>query len=395
MFEGQTSIEALVFRITRRFLTAFIGSIMLFLVIALGLAFFFYIDESTTVQGTIEPSAYSFIRPQISGRIKEVFVSGGEYVEKGKLLAEMDDVDQKTDFYKVTEDLEIAKNNLFNAEQELKLLRLNNANQIEQAQVSLKRAQIELENEVSINNLSKAVYSEISKELKLADPKQEPLELRRKKLTVEQAELSLKVAEDDKAKEVLKQIVVENLRIAVAKTERELEFTQDKIRKTRICAPTNGYVLTSDIEKLKGSFATEGQNLFRIGNFSNWIAKIYLAEQHLPRIKKGQRAKLYIKAYPYERYRVFNGKVEEVSLSPSSTNANNPIPKSQGMAMYPAVVSIQEPGVINSQERLTLYDGLVADVKIMIKKEKILSALKDKLFFTSAKLKNIPLHGSK
>lgn len=395
MFEGQNSIEALVFKITRRFLAIFVATIMFFLVIVLGLVFFFYIDESTTVQGTIEPSVYIFVRPQTSGTIKEVFVSGGEYVEKGNLLAEMDDVNQKADLYKITEDLEIAKNNLFNAEQELKLLRLNNANQIEQAQVSLKQAQMELENEVSINNLSKAVYGEMSKELKLTDPKQEPLELRRKKLTVEQAELNLKVAQDDKTKEVLKQIEVENLGRTVSKTDRELEFIRDKLEKTKIYSPTDGYMLTSDIEKLKGSFVTEGENLFKIGDFSNWIAKIYLAEQHLPKIKKGQRAKLYVRAYPYERYRVFNGTVEDVSLSPTSMNGNNPIPKSQGMAMYLAVVSIQDPIVINGQEKLTLYDGLAADVKIIIKKEKILSALTDKLFFTSAKLKNIPLHGSK
>lgn len=392
MLEGQNSIEAVVFKITRRFLTAFISTLILFLLVAVGFVFFFYIDESITVEGVIEPSVCLFVKPGTSGIIKEVFVNDGEYVEKGRLLAEIDDADLRINLDKLTEDLEIAKNNLINAKHELELLRVANLNRIEQAKVSLKQAQIELENESSIVNLSKSIYSERIKEMNLTDPKQEPLELRKRRIAVEQAELDLKVSQDEKAKETLKQIEVENLGKTVSKTESEIAFIQGKLGETKICAPADGYLLTSDVEKLKGSYVTEGQNLFRIGNFSTWITKAYVAEQNLPRIRKGQKAKLYIKAYPYERYKIFNGVVEEISFSSQTANANNPMLNFGGTAFYLVVISIQDPVINDGLEELSLYDGLLANVKIIMKKERILSALLDKLFFTSAKLKNTPLH---
>ncbi|MEW6104638.1 MAG: biotin/lipoyl-binding protein, partial [bacterium] len=118
----------------------------------------------------------------ISGILKDVFINEGDYVNPGELLGIIDDEDMKANLLKIEKELEISKNNLTAAEQELKLLKLSNENSLREAEINLKQAQAELENQIKIQEASKTIYAQTAKELNLPSPKEEPYELRNKKM---------------------------------------------------------------------------------------------------------------------------------------------------------------------------------------------------------------------
>ena len=46
---------------------------------------------------------------------------------------------------------------------------------------------------------------------------------------------------------------------------------------------------------------------------SGWQARVTVGERDVPRVKTGQRVRLYIHAFPHLEYNIFSGRVEEVS----------------------------------------------------------------------------------
>jgi multidrug resistance efflux pump len=93
------------------------------------------------------------------------------------------------------------------------------------------------------------------------------------------------------------------IRAAVAQLEQaELELSY-----ASVVAPVNGYV--TDLDLSPGSYASVGQPVLSLVNTDSWRVEAYYKETQLERIRPGQRAVVYLPAYPGVR---FQGSVQGI-----------------------------------------------------------------------------------
>lgn len=394
--EQQTSVRERLRIMTGRFTSIFLLFFAALMVLSLVLACLFYTYESVEMEGRIEPSKSAAVRAKISGTLSEVLVSGGEQVPEGRVLAVFDDIEVRAAATRAELELEISRDKLTQSREELRSLKATNEGKRQDAQLNLRSAKTELDLQLRIWEATKAIHHGDSKTSDTGQEAEEPLELRAKRIAFERAQLSVKNAERASADERIKQAEIASVEKSTIKLEAELESAQSRLAKTEITAPLGGYVLGSDLFSLKGAFVTEGQTLFRIGDLSGWVVKAYVAEDDMPKIRIGQQATLYVRAYPYEEFRSLIGEVADVSNSSVSSSAEGSNSTGSGVkALYAVSVKVTGMQGSSNDDEIRLYDGFMARVKVTTKKDRIVSFLLDKLFSTAGKLKSLPVQTTK
>ncbi|HCR17220.1 MAG TPA: hypothetical protein DIU35_07025 [Candidatus Latescibacteria bacterium] len=89
-------------------------------------------------------------------------------------------------------------------------------------------------------------------------------------------------------------------RITILHEERSHILRQ--LSKSRIYSPSEGTVLTNEIEKREGDLIRGGETLLEIAPLGSWCAKVLIREFDIPKVRKGQSAKLYVEASPHMEY---------------------------------------------------------------------------------------------
>ncbi len=75
-----------------------ISAICLFVVVALGWAYFGYIDIVAVAQGKFQPTGrVNVVQPVETGKVRAIHVSNGSVVKEGQVLVEMDPTDAQSD----------------------------------------------------------------------------------------------------------------------------------------------------------------------------------------------------------------------------------------------------------------------------------------------------------
>jgi multidrug resistance efflux pump len=93
------------------------------------------------------------------------------------------------------------------------------------------------------------------------------------------------------------------IRAAVA----QLEYAELQRSYATVVAPVNGYV--TDLTLSLGSYANIGDPMLSLVNTDSWRVVAYYKETQLERIRPGQRARVYLPAYPGVR---FEGRVQGI-----------------------------------------------------------------------------------
>ncbi len=94
---------------------------------------------------------------------------------------------------------------------------------------------------------------------------------------------------------------LDQAQLALDDSTRELAFTE-------VRAPISGIVTERSVNL--GDFVSVNQPLFRIVDFSSIVARIYVPEQELPRLKRGQAVRLTADALGG---RMFSGEIDRIS----------------------------------------------------------------------------------
>lgn len=71
----------------------------------------------------------------------------------------------------------------------------------------------------------------------------------------------------------------------------QIELIKDQIKKSIICSPINGTVLTKYMEK--GELAVQGKALFKVADMENIYLRAYITADQLTTLKIGQEVKVY------------------------------------------------------------------------------------------------------
>jgi HlyD family secretion protein len=233
------------------------------------------ITSTVRAPGKIRPETKVEISARLPGQIVELPVREGEWVEKGQLLLQLD----KSEY----------------------------AAQVEQRRAALANAKASLSLYQASFDQAKSVYErkKTLSEKNLASP--EELESARTQFDVQAAQ-------------------VEAAKQGVAEATAGLKIAQDDLKKTTFVAPQAGVVSQLNVEKgeivVVGTMNVPGTVIMTVADLAHMQVECDVDETDVVSIKKDQRAKVYVDAFPDT---VLDGTVVEIGSSGKRTAATGEV----------------------------------------------------------------------
>ncbi|WP_299011276.1 HlyD family secretion protein [uncultured Shewanella sp.] len=264
----------------------------------------------------------SHISTQVPGYITQIFVSDNQHVEKGQLLAQLEDDQYRAKVNKSQASVDSAVAGLSTLAAKVNLQQAL----ITQAQASVRaakaenvRAKQQLEREVQLkaksyssqDNVDQMRAASLSAKAHLAEAKA-ALVAKQRELTVYQAQ---------------KQEAEANLQQANA----ALELDQIKLKDTQIRAPFSGII--GKRGALAGQFVLPGQSLYSlVPDGAVWITANF-KETQIQRMLPGQSVQVHLDAFPDK---TFMGSID--SLSPASGSQFSLLPAENATGNFTKIV---------------------------------------------------------
>jgi len=243
--------------------------------------------------GFIQPKRKVDISADISGRVTELNVEEGQWVNAGDVLLRID----PTSF-----EANVRRSNASVAQARA---------QAAQARANLTRAESELER------------------AELLAPQQliSPAELEQARTQVMVARAQMEAAE-----------------YGVAQAEAGLAEAMEQLRKTTISAPMSGQVTRLNIEvgetAIVGTMNNPGSLLLTIADLSEMEARVRVGETDIPSIKLGDSASVRIDAFPGQ---VFSGKVTRIGNSAVNAPTGQSSTQAAQAIDFEVIVTLDKP----------------------------------------------------
>jgi HlyD family secretion protein len=249
------------------------------------------LEEATKYVGTTFPVREVSLRSRVEGQLLDVTADVGDQVEQGQVLARIDD--------------SISQATVAEAEAEVAALQsevasltadVNDARaQVQQAQLELKQAQSDAARTSQL--FQQGAISEQEAELDRTE-----VGTAKQRLQSAQQQVTNRSSA----------VVAAQRRVAV----QEAIVAQEQQRQsfTLLTSPVTGSVLERILEP--GDLAQPGDEVLRLGDFSQIQVRVQISELELAKIRSGQTAQVQLDALPEE---TLTGKVTQISLAADAT----------------------------------------------------------------------------
>lgn len=288
------------------------GVITLLFVIALLIVITVKIDVTIDAEGQLEPTNLFYVNSPLNGEIKKIFVKGGDVFKKGGPLVQFDSVKLCDQVEKLVRDMSIKK---INYEMKIKSIpyeKTQNVIQIKKAEAQLLKAKANLRQKMGdyfpgVNADSFLVSykkgTHITLDYALAE--------------IISAEAELENLNSKQEVIDLKNLELKSLMLEIKQLDKTIERQKEYLKKTKLLAPFDGIILTEDLQRLEGTFATEGAPILEISQSNTWKAILNVGEKDVYELAIGDSVKIEIKAMKQsEEFLLFPGKVILVSAEP-------------------------------------------------------------------------------
>ena len=342
------------------------------------------IDRLVTATGVVNPVVSVKVGTQVSGTIKELYADYNSRVQKGQVIALLDQDTFEAQVNKARAELETAQRNLEKGRAELDSTRINLENalarlaqdkagvaraeaallssqaDLERAKVLAQDAKVKLDRMVrlvkeGIVALSEGDTAQASYDAALAQLRAAEGQVRAAEAQVEASKAQVNAAESQ----------VESARASVRGAEINLKYLQSKVEeqeaslklalvnleRTVIRAPIDGIVVSRDVDVGQTVAASlQSPTLYAIaGDLTKMQVNASIDEADIGNIRVGQMAIFTVDAYPEE---TFSGKVSEIRLHPIIA---------QNVVTYDTVIMVDNP-------TLSLRPGMTANVSILVER---------------------------
>jgi HlyD family secretion protein len=311
-----------------------------------GLLFYFFTrdnkggDTFIKVSGNIETTEVD-VGFKISGRIVSRFYEEGDWVDKGKVLAKLDDEDLR-------QRLELAKAALRSAEARLsKLLAGSRPEEIREAEAALNQAKFDLENKQIQYERIKALFE------KRVIPK-EAMDNAETGYNISKAALQRAMENFQLVKEGPRKEDIEDARAQVEQARASLKLAETQYSYTVLYSPISGVVLVKSGEI--GEVVNPGTPILTLGDIENVWLKAYIPETELSRVKWGQEVAVTTDLQPQKTYK---GRISFISSQAEFTPKQIQTEKERVTLVYRIKVDIPNPD-------RELKPGMPADGKILL-----------------------------
>jgi HlyD family secretion protein len=292
------------------------------------------------VSGNIETTEVD-IGFKIAGRIVNLSVQEGDWIEKGKVLARLDDEDLR-------QRLELARATLKSAQARLdKLMAGSRPEEIREAEASLHQSQFDFENKQTNYERMKVLFE------RGVIPKE----------TLDNAETGFKIAKASmqRAKENYQLVKegprkedIEDAKAQVEQARASLKLTETQLSYTVLYSPLSGVVLVKSGEI--GEVVNPGTSILTLADIENVWLKAYIPETDLSRVKWGQEVMVTTDLRPQK---VYKGKISFISSQAEFTPKQIQTEKERVTLVYRIKIDIPNPD-------RELKPGMPADGKILL-----------------------------
>jgi HlyD family secretion protein len=297
-------------------------------------------DPFIKVSGNIETTEVD-VGFKISGRISSLSIQEGDWVEKGKILATLDDEDLK-------QRLALARATLKSARIQLeKLLAGSRPEEIKQAEAILRQAEFDFENKTIQYRRMKALFE------KGVIPKE----------TLDNAETGFKVAKASVqsamenyqlVKKGPRKEDIENARAQVEQADASLKLSETQLSYAVLESPISGVVSVKSGEV--GEVVNPGTSILTLADIENVWLKAYIPEIDLSRVTWGQEVLVTTDLKPQKEYK---GKISFISSEAEFTPKQIQTEKERVTLVYRIKIDIPNPD-------RELKPGMPADGKILL-----------------------------
>jgi HlyD family secretion protein len=311
-----------------------------------GLFYYFFSRENEEgnpflkVSGNIEATEVD-VGFKVSGRIVSRFVDEGDWVEKGKVLATLDDEDLR-------QRLEVAQATLKSAQARLeKLLAGSRPEEIREAAAALQQAQFDFENKKAAYERIKSLFERGVIPKDTLDNTEAAFKIAR--AAVERAKENYQLVKIGPRKED-----IEDGRAQVGQAKANLKLIETELGYTTLYSPLSGVVLVKSGEI--GEVVNPGTPILTLADIENVWLKAYIPEADLSRVKWGQEVSVTTDLKPQKTYQ---GKISFISSQAEFTPKQIQTEKERVTLVYRIKIDIPNP-------EKELKPGMPADGRILL-----------------------------
>ncbi|MEW6753247.1 MAG: HlyD family efflux transporter periplasmic adaptor subunit [Candidatus Latescibacterota bacterium] len=341
-----------------RFLRALLLAVGLSLVIAASASWVLRMEVGVSGRGLVAPALRGHAKARTAGLVHSVLVRHGQQVEAGSVVARLHDEAWRTQASQLEGDLEANAARQAGVRAQMERRRAAALAQVEDArlaveQVCLRLEALRLEHGQPVGEVLSRLGWRRLPFAELIPVREQQTLLRQRQAALERAEEEVRAADEGL-------VELRTLHSERGKLEEARRQVRHRLEQAAVLAPMRGTVLTAHPEERVGDHVSDGEAVVELAGLDSWVAEVSLAEFDVHRVQPGQRARLYIGAFPHVEYRVFRGEVDEVSLVPAPTASG-----------YPVRLRIADPEVCDGDRACRLACGMTAEARIVVDRQRI------------------------
>lgn len=311
-------------------------------------------DGNLYVSGTVEATEI-VISAEAGGKIREITAEEGTMVQKGTVVARIDSTIQALQVQQAEAALKAAQasskqTRTGNREELIAQARAG----VEQVDALVRGAKESTENAFYNLNRIKALTNDGGATIQQLTEAQTRYETAKAQLEAYQAQRKSAQEQLDLLKNGSTKETINIADANTAQAQVNLAIAKAQLAKSTVISPGKGIISTVNFNE--GEFAPPGSPIYTLTDTKDLTIRVYVSEKELPKVKIGQKAEIFVDAYPGE---AFHGKVSYISSTSEFTPKNLQTAEERVNMVFAVKVKITDGG-----DRLK--PGLPADVKIIL-----------------------------
>ncbi|WP_287127049.1 efflux RND transporter periplasmic adaptor subunit [Desulfobacter sp.] len=276
-------------------------------VVILFLPYQYEVSGSVVVSPVLNQQIYA----EAKGIIKRVCFSGGEWLKKGTLIAEMENYQQKKDVEVTRLAIEDKRENILvllttPKPEEVALAK----QQVLTAKLKLKYSQIELQR-------AEALYE--GEVISLTDYEDAKEKMEQDQQEVAQQKANLLYIENQ-----VNEHQIEAAKLELAILERQLQYYENQLERTMLRMPNDGRIVTMNLKNLENKFLDETQFFAEIEDVGHVQIEISIPEAEKDQVTVGDKVRLKTQAFPGT---MMTGRVTSIYPVTESSSSGVPVVK--------------------------------------------------------------------
>jgi HlyD family secretion protein len=335
--------------------------------------------------GAVEPVTKVEVKSKVSGRIKNMYVEEGDSVSQGQVIAVLEVPELESQAAQMRAQLRAADRRVEQARESYEVLVMRNKRELERAQAAVQEAQARLE-ELKAGARSQEIAqaqadadqarARVEEAKQILDRKRELLDkgfvaaqevdsartqydaaraaqesaqqrlalvkagpraeqVRAAEMQVQQAQAALALAQAERQRERVQAAAIEEARAAREQIAKALEEVETKLADAVVTAPRSGQVIQANIragELITSGVATftSGMTICTIGDMSRMIARVYINEVDIAKIRLGMPAEITLDSI---KDKVFHGRITRIAPAAFGSATATPQPPGQAQVV--------------------------------------------------------------